>query len=152
MNAERASSLFWLAVGLVSLYGSSLLGLGTFHEPGSGFLPFMAGSFICAMAIVVFLQSFLRGKGIQGKISTLWSGVNWQRSLIIVLAILGFILALEKLGFFLTGFLLMFLLFKWVEKLSWTKAIFIPGLVLGLTYLIFDVFLKATLPRGLLGF
>ncbi|HYB20531.1 MAG TPA: tripartite tricarboxylate transporter TctB family protein, partial [Thermodesulfobacteriota bacterium] len=101
MNAERASSLFWLAVGLVSLYGSSLLGLGTFHEPGSGFLPFMAGSFICGMAIVVFLQSFLRGKGIQGKISTLWSGVNWQRSLIIVLAILGFILALEKLGFFL---------------------------------------------------
>ena len=152
MNAERASSLFWLAVGLISLYGSFRLGLGTLHEPGSGFLPFLAGCFICGMAIIVFLQSFIRGKGVQGKISAVWSGVNWHRSLIIVLAILGFILVLEKLGFFLTGFLLMFLLFKGVERLSWAKAIFIPGLVLGLTYLVFDVFLKATLPRGFLGF
>lgn len=151
MNAERASSLFWLAVGLISLYGSFLLGLGTLHEPGSGFLPFLAGCFICFMAIIVFLQSFIRGRA-QGKIAALWEGVNWHRPLIISFAILGFILVLENLGFILTSFLLMFVLFKWVEKISWTKAIFIPGLVLGLTYLVFDVFLKATLPKGFLGF
>lgn len=151
MNAERASSVFWLAVGLISLYGSFLLGLGTLHEPGSGFLPFLAGCFICLMAIIVFLQSFIRGRA-QGKIAALWAGVNWHRPLIISFAILGFILVLENLGFILTSFLLMFVLFKWVEKTSWAKAIFIPGLVLGLTYLVFDVFLKATLPKGFLGF
>jgi putative tricarboxylic transport membrane protein len=103
------------------------------------------------MAIIVFLQSFARGKD-QGRIAALWTGVNWHRPLIITLAILGFILVLENLGFILTSFLLMFVLFKWVEKISWAKAIFIPGLVLGLTYLVFEVFLKATLPKGFLGF
>jgi len=152
MNAERVSSIFWMLVGLISLYGSFLLGLGTFREPGSGFLPFLAGGFICLMAIIVFLQSFIPGKGVQGKIATLWAGVNWHRSFIIAIAILGFILVLERLGFIITSFLLMFILFKVVEKLSWAKAIFIPGLVLGLTYLVFDVFLKTTLPKGFLGF
>jgi len=115
MQAERVGSLFWLAVGLISLYGSFHLGLGTMREPGSGFPPFLAGC-------------------------------------LIGLAILGFILVLERLGFILTSFLLMFLLFKWVEKLSWAKAVIIPGLTLGLTYLLFDVFLKATLPKGVFGF
>jgi len=41
---------------------------------------------------------------------------------------------------------------KSVEKFSWSKAILIPVLTMGCTYLIFDFFLKATLPKGFLGF
>lgn len=152
MNAQRWSSLFWLAVGLISLYGSFHLGLGSLHEPGSGFLPFLAGCFIGIMALIVFLQSVIRDRGVQSKIAALWAGVNWDRPLIISLLILGFVLVLERLGFILTSFLLMFSLFKWVERLSWAKAMIIPGLTLGLTYLLFDVLLKATLPKGILGF
>ncbi len=152
MNADRVTSLFWVAVGLITIFGSLHLGLGTLHEPGSGFLSFLAGGFIILVAITVFVQSFIRWRGVPLNLTALWKEVNWHRSAIIGLLTLGFILALEGLGFFLTSFLLLFLLFKWVEKFSWGKAIIIPALTLGVTYLLFNVFLKATLPRGIFGF
>ena len=152
MNAERMGSLFWLAVGLISLYGSYYLGLGKMREPGSGFLPFLAGCFISFMAIIVLLQSFTSQKETRTKLAALWKGVNWKRPLIISFLILGFILALESLGFFLTSFSLLLILFRWVEKFPWKKALIIPLLTLGCTYLLFNILLKVTLPRGILGF
>jgi putative tricarboxylic transport membrane protein len=152
MNADRVSGLFWLAVGLFTIYGSIRLGLGTLHEPGSGFLPFLAGGFISLVAMIVFLQSFIRWRGVPLNLTVLWKDVNWHRSVIIGLLTLGFIIALEGLGFFLTSFFLLFLLFKWVEKFSWGKAIIIPVLTLGVTYLLFNILLKATLPKGIFSF
>ena len=86
------------------------------------------------------------------KLSSLWEGVNWRRPLIITGLVLGFVVFLEKLGFILSSFLLLFILLKSVEKFSWSKAILIPVITMGCTYLIFDYFLKATLPKGFLGF
>ena len=152
MNAERVGSFFWMAVGLISLYGSFHLGLGDLREPSSGFLPFLAACFICFMAGIVLLQSLLPKKEVQARLSNLWAGVDWHRPLIITLLALGFILVLEWLGFILSGFLLMFILFKWEEKFPWGKAILIPVTTVGLTYLLFGLILKANLPRGVLGF
>ncbi len=151
MNAERVSGFFWLAVGLITLYGSFHLGLGTFREPASGFFPLLAGCVICFLAIIVLLQSFRRREEAWAKLSTLWAEVDWHRPLIIVFLIVGFILVLEWLGFILSGFLFLFILFKWEGKMSWRKAIMIPLITLIFTYLIFDVFLKANLPKGILG-
>ncbi len=152
MNAERVGSFFWLAVGLISLYCSFHLGLGDLWEPRSGFLPFLAACFICFMAVIVLLQSHLQKKEVQAILSNLWAGVDWHRPLIITLLALGFILVLEWLGFILSSFLLMFILFKWEEKLSWGKAILIPVVTVTCTYMFFGFILKASLPRGMLGF
>ena len=65
---------------------------------------------------------------------------------------LGYILALEKIGFLLSGFLLLLVILKGVENLSWRKAILIPFSTLGASYLLFHFILKATLPKGILGF
>jgi putative tricarboxylic transport membrane protein len=146
------SSLFWLALGLVSMYGSAQLGLGTLREPGSGFLPFLAGGFISLIALGIFLKSLFHWRGTRLNFASLWMEANWRRPAVIGLMVLGFILALEKLGFILSGFLLLLVLFRWVEKFSWRKALIIPALTLGLSYLLFNVFLKATLPRGFLNF
>ena len=97
MNADRVSSLVWLLLGLVTIYGSFQLGLGTLHEPGSGFLAFLAGAFIVCVAGIIFVQSILRFRGTPLNIKSLWAGANWHHSLIIALFTLGFILALEGL-------------------------------------------------------
>ena len=150
MQAERLGILFWLVVGLISIYGSTRLGLGALREPGSGFLPFIAGCFIGLMALGFLIISFLRRREAQTKLS--WADVHWHRPLIISLLTLGFVMILERLGFILASLFLLFTLFKWVERFSWKKAIFIPALTLGLTYLLFNVFLKASLPKGIFGF
>jgi len=152
LKADRASSMVWMAVGLLSIYGSFQLGLGTLGEPGSGFLSFLAGSFICLMALIVFLQSFLQGKGFQVKISTLWKGIRWYRSALVGLLLLVYILVLEWIGFLLTAFLIVLAMIKGVEKLSWGKALLISISASAVCYLVFDKLLKAALPRGLLGF
>jgi len=152
MNADRVSSLVWLLLGLVAIYGSFQLGLGTMHEPGSGFLAFLAGVFIICVAAVIFLQSIIKFRGTPLNIKGLWAGSKWQRSLIIGVLTIGFILALEVLGFFVTSFLLLFCLFKAVERLSWGKAVLIPALTLTVTYVVFNIFLKSNLPRGIFGF
>jgi putative tricarboxylic transport membrane protein len=152
MNADRVSSLFWLLLGLITIYGSVQLGLGTLSEPGSGFLAFLAGCFISLVAVGIFLQSIIRFRGKPLQIRAHWAGSNWHRSLIIGFLTIGFILALERLGFFITSFLLLFCLFKVVERLSWGKAVAIPALTLTATYLLFNVVLKSNLPRGIFGF
>jgi len=152
LNTDRVSSLFWLALGLVSMYGAVQLGLGTLREPGSGLLAFMAGAFVSLIALGIFVKSLIQWQGIRLDFAPLWSEANWRRPAIIGLLTLGFILALERLGFILTGFLLLLVLFRWVEKFSWKKALMIPALTLGFSYLLFNVFLKATLPRGFLNF
>ena len=152
MQAERVGALFWLAVGLISIYGSTRLGLGVLREPGSGFLSFLAGCFISLMALIIFLQTFFREQEAQSKLKTLWAEVNWRRPAIVSLLTLGFILVLERAGFLLAGFFLLLTLFKWMEKFSWKKALIIPAITLGFAYLLFNVFLKATLPKGFFGF
>ncbi|OGP48173.1 MAG: hypothetical protein A3K30_02365 [Deltaproteobacteria bacterium RBG_13_51_10] len=152
MQAERVGALFWLAVGLISIYGSTRLGLGVLREPGSGFLSFLAGCFISLVAIIIFLQTFFREQGAQSKLKALWAEVNWRRPATVSLLTLGFILVLERAGFLLAGFFLLLTLFKWMEKFSWKKALIIPAITLGSAYLLFNVFLKATLPKGFFGF
>ncbi len=109
-----------------------MLGLGSMREPGSGFLSFLAGCFICCMAAIVLVESFLQKKEARAKLSSLWAGVNWRRPLIISFLVLGFILFLERLGFFLSSFLLIFILLKTVEKFSWTQGRPHPGADFGM--------------------
>jgi len=103
MGADRVSSICWLAFGLLCIYGSVLLGLGTLREPGTGFFPLLAGCFFTLLALVVFVRSLIPGRGFQARISSLWKGTIWHRPLAVGLLMTGYILALERIGFLLTS-------------------------------------------------
>ncbi|MFA5915583.1 MAG: tripartite tricarboxylate transporter TctB family protein [Burkholderiales bacterium] len=150
MNADRWSSLFWFALGAAGIYASARLGVGHTGEPGSGFVPLTASAFVCLMALLVFLQSFERGQA--RSLSALWKGVYWRRSLAVGAITLAYILALETLGFFLIGFLLLVITMKGLEGLGWKKTLIISISTLVVSYVVFKVLLKATLPVGILGF
>jgi len=152
MSADRVGSFFWAAVGMISVYGSFNTGLGTLRAPGPGLLTFLAGCFLSIAAVIEILKSIFQRNRESAKLSTLWEEVNWHRALVVMIITICFILLLEPLGFFISGFLVMFSLFKWVERLSWRKAIIFPAVTLALTYLLFDVLLKLSLPRGILHF
>jgi len=152
MQAERVGTLFWFVFGLISIYGSIQLGVGTLREPGSGFFSFLAGAFISLMAVIVFVQSFLRGRGMRVKLSALWGGLMWYRPLAIGLILVAYILALERIGFLITSLVTLFVLFKIVERLSWMKATLISVSISAASFLLFNTLLKATLPRGIFGF
>jgi len=152
MQAERAGGLFWFAVGLISIYGSIKLGLGTLREPGPGFLSFLAGCFISLTAAIVFLQSFLQRQEVVAKLSGFWKGLRWNRPLYIGFILVAYILALERIGFLLTSLLTLLVMFKGVEKLSWWKSTLISVTISAVSFWLFNNVLKATLPKGVFGF
>jgi putative tricarboxylic transport membrane protein len=100
VNSERLGGLFWLAFGLIIVIGSIELGLGTLKAPGSGFLSFAAGMVVLILSSLVLFQSF-KGEKKSPKFSDLWKAVNWRRPMVVSLLIVFYILALERLGFFM---------------------------------------------------
>ena len=152
MNAERVGSLFWILFGAGAIYGALDLGLGTMGQPGSGFLTFVAGSFVTAMAVVVFLQSLRVDRAAQMRVSQLWLGVKWHRTIIITLLTALFIAVFETLGFFICSYALLVTIMRWLEGLSWKISLLVPAVTIVSTYVLFKTILKISLPAGLFGF
>lgn len=152
MNAERLSSLAWLLVGAASIYGAIDLGIGSMEEPGSGFMAFAGGCFISLMALLIFFQSYKADPALQTRVSSLWKGVNWSRSIAITLITLAFILSFDKLGFFTSGFILLVIIMRWLEGLRWTTSLVVPLVAVVSTYLLFHTVLQISLPSGIFGF
>lgn len=152
MIADQISSLFWLVVGGLVIYGSVRLDLGSLREPGSGFLSFLAGLFICLTAGIVFLQSLFWTKAVQPRLKDLWENLRFWRPAAVLLLLLVYILVLRKLGFLLTTFIIFLIVFRGVEKLSWKKSAIISLSMSVLSYLLFYHALKTILPTGIFYF
>lgn len=152
MNAERVASLVWFTFGAASVYGALDLGVGTMAEPGSGFMAFSGGSFVALMALLIFIKSWRGDPSSKARVASLWRGVNWWRSVAIVLLTLAFILSFETLGFFVCSFLLLVIIMRWLEGMSWKIALITPVVAVLATYTLFQTVLNISLPRGILGF
>ena len=152
MNADRIGSLFWLLFGVSTVYGSLDLGLGEMGQPGSGFLACLAGSFVILMAVIVFFQSYRGDQVAKLQVSELWRGVKWQRAIAITILIAVFIGVFELLGFFVSSFVLLVVIMRWLEGLSWRISLSVPAVAILGTFLLFKTVLKISLPVGILGF
>lgn len=152
MNAERIGSLFWLILGAASVYGALDLGVGTMEKPGSGFMAFVGGCFVVAMALLIFIQSYRADPRSHKQVSSLWEGVNWWRSVAIVLLTLAFIFSFETLGFFICSFFLMAIIMRWLEDMPWKTSLITPLVAVAATYGLFQTVLNISLPKGIFGF
>ena len=152
MNAERVGGLFWLLFGCAAAYGGVGLGLGSMQEPGSGFLTFVAGSFVASMATIVVIQSYRGDPRAQARLSDLWKGVMWWRAVAITGLILLFIISFETLGFFVCSFLLLVIIMRWLEGLEWFMCLLVPTIATVTTFVLFKTMMKISLPAGIFGF
>jgi len=152
MNAERVASLFWFLLGVAAAYGGFDLGLENEGEPGSGFLTFIAGIFVAVMAAIIFFQSYRASAEESPRIADLWRGVNWKRAVAIVLLTLVFILSFETAGFLICSFVLLVIIMRGLEGLSWKISLVLPAITVLATYVLFTFILKTSLPAGVLGF
>ena len=133
---------------LFSLYicvESVRVGLGTYQQPGAGFVSFCAGMILGALSLALIFLAFF-GRTIERET---WH--NPGRILLVFLAMLGFTLLLEWLGFILTAFLLIWFLLKVVEQRGWGFSVGVALVVAGTSYVVFDLWLRAQLPAGILG-
>jgi hypothetical protein len=141
----------WLLIGVIITTWSFRTGLGTFKEPGVGFVAFASGLFIMAVGAVV---TVLRRPETR-KIGTI-SGETHSRflegapfKLTYTLALLVFYaLLLDFLGYIVTTFVVLFGLFFDPVGRRWGGPLVASFLSVAVTYLVFEVWLKSQLPGG----
>lgn len=151
---DTLSSLVLILFGLVFCYGSTKIGLGRIHAPGSGLIPFGAGALLILFAIGTIVEAHFRG-GTAGAAKTkepLFSGKRWGVALSVLISLFVYALVLNVLGFILTTFLIFAFLFKVAENSSWKMALSASALTTAFTYFLFDYMLQCNFPRGFLEF
>jgi hypothetical protein len=83
---------------------------------------------------------------------SVWSGVQWQKILLVFGLLLAYAIFLQILGFLVCTFLFMIFLFKAVEPTGWIFILATSSIIVSLSYLFFQFWLNVPLPEGLWGF
>ena len=144
----------WVFVGVIISAWAYGTGLGTFQEPGVGFVAFTAGLFIMAVgAIITVLRRPDRQK--QGVASGQIGRAPFLGSPAFKLTytlglLLFYALFLNVLGYLITTFVVLFGLFYDPVRQRWTSPLFASVVSVAATYFVFEVWLRSQLPRGIL--
>ena len=146
--AAGVSALFWVAVGLLTCYGASRLGLGSVGEPGAGFIFFWSGLILVILSLIVFADAIRSPEETVPEMGEM----NWAKIALVLLSLLLYAFFLERLGFVLTTFVLMSFLLGCIEGTNWIRSLGVAGAAALASYAIFELWLKIRLPKGLFGF
>ena len=147
---DRTSSLFWLLVSILVFAESLRIGIGTVENPGMGFMTFGASGILGILSLALFLQASLRKE--DGRQKPLFAGTLWRRVVFVLLALTVYARAMPVLGYLMSTFLLMSLLFWVLEKGRIGFVLLYALLATLFTHLVFSKWLNCQFPQGVFGF
>jgi putative tricarboxylic transport membrane protein len=147
---NRIAAIFFLIVGIFfTLYAHSVE-IGSWSEPGPGFLPFWAGMTMAIMSAALLIGN-LKRKG-PARPSFFPQSDSWKRVFLTFLSLIAYNLLLNPLGFALTTFLFVMFLVRFIFPQSWVRTLMVAVLSAIFARLLFINFLETQLPKGFLGF
>ena len=148
-----SEGIFWVVIGGFICILAFQHGLGSVRAPGPGFVAFLSGILVGGVGAVMMLFkgiSMGRGKGtIQGAGLGI-PAVSLRRLAYTMIFLIGYAILMDPLGYIVSTFLAMFgLFFDW-EKKNWLWSSFFSVTTSLVSYLVFEVWLRCQLPRGIL--
>lgn len=147
---NQISSSVWILFALYICVESLRMPLGTWQDPGPGFVPLASGILLGGLSLVCFVQARLC-ESEEAKESW-YPKVRWKNLVFILITLCAYALFLEILGFIFDTFILLVLLFRSIEPQKWIVAIGGSALTSLLCYAVFELWLKSQLPKGIWGF
>jgi len=150
MAGDFFQGLLWLCIGVGVLFFSSSYSMGTLSEPGPGALPFGLGLVFVLLSLILLFRSW-RGKPSEDK-KRLSFGSRWHKIFMIILFLALVTFFLESLGYLLSIFLMITLSMLIMEPKRWVSALLLGSISSFSSYVLFDVWLKVQLPKGLFYF
>jgi putative tricarboxylic transport membrane protein len=148
---DHLSGFFWLAISIFVCVESTQVSLGTFHNPGPGFLPFWAGVVLGTFSIVLILTTFLNKKG-KGKLTEMWKGVGWKKVILVLFSLFLYVILLPRIGYMIATFGLMIFMSGVIKRSKLWIEVVIPLITVLASYFIFNTWLGIQLPKGIFGF
>jgi hypothetical protein len=152
-KSDRVPAFFFLLFSLFVCQQSLGMDLGTFQQPGPGFLSFSAGAVIGILALWFLIQPTI-SKGSKGEVGPGKDGEGALpkiRPFLICLALFGYVFAFDGLGFVLSTFLFVLFVFPVAEPQRWWRIVMKAALITIGNYVVFVVWLGVDLPKGVLG-
>jgi putative tricarboxylic transport membrane protein len=138
-----------ILLGVYIAYEGHHLGVGSMHEPGSGFILFWTGVALAVIAAAVTASApFVPPESVPG---TPFAEVEWRTMVVVMLTLVAYAAALEPLGFLPATALMLLVLFRAVDPLSWPAAIIGAIGTTIIVYVVFGLGLGTQFPMGLLG-
>jgi putative tricarboxylic transport membrane protein len=138
----------WFIFGVAVCAESWSLKIGTFNNPGPGFMPFWAGLLLALFSLISLIQTATRET--VGEEPSVWAGVNVFKLALVILALLLYVALLNTLGFFLCTLLLLIFLFRAAEPYPWSVVLSASFLSLAAVYVVFVLLMDVRLPSGTL--
>ena len=148
---DQMSGFFWLGISIFVCVESAQVSLGTFHNPGPGFLPFWAGVVLGTFSIVLILTTFLNKKG-EGKLTEVWKGVGWKKVILVLFSLFLYIILLPRIGYITSTVGLMIFMSGIIKRSKLWTDIGTSLITVLASYFIFDSWLGIQLPKGIFGF
>jgi len=151
INNDQASSGLAILIGVFIVIHSFRYDMGSLTSPGTGFMPLLTGMAIILLALIGLVCSSVQG-AVGGGWNPILKGVKWGRPAIAIVFLFSYALLVDFLGFILTTILFITLLLRVLEHQRWPLVITWAVLSSLASYAIFEIWLKAQLPMGILGF
>lgn len=151
MSSKTIEGSAWIVLGAIVCIWAHQTGLGTFREPGGGFVAFASGLFLLFVGLgIISSKGPDRGEEIDMGSSIERQNPRVYIKLIYTLALLCFYgLCLNLLGYGITTFVLMFGLFFDPARRGWKMALLSALFTTAATYTVFQVWLQVQFPRGI---
>jgi putative tricarboxylic transport membrane protein len=149
---DRISAIFCLFLGLAVFAKGLHLGLRVHIDMGPGFFPLVAGGLLSVLSGILFFQSLVKKETSAQRIPFWNNPYGWKLVLLAILAISIYPFILNPVGFLLSTFLFLFFLFLVIAHYKWWAAGIGGIITAAIVYLVFEIWLKAHLPKGLLSF
>lgn len=143
--------IVWIGIGLIISALALQFDLGSFHQPGPGFVALLSGLFIAGvgLAMVIARAASKRRPDKGSQADQPFRSSAWSRLIYTTALLLAYVILIEPVGFILTTFLLMFGLFFDYQKKNYVWGLFFSIATALVSYLVFEIWLHCQLPRGL---
>ncbi len=143
-RGDLFAGLLLVLIGAGVIFGAVKLRVGTATEPQPGFFPFVGGTLLIILSAILLLKAF-RGTSVGTK-----AFGELRRPAILIGAMIGYVLILDRVGYVLATILLSAVILHILETKSWWVLTAV-SLVLSVgSYVLFDRLLGVTLPGGIL--
>jgi putative tricarboxylic transport membrane protein len=155
---EVAASLVVILFGAVFLFYTTRYPLDTWESPGPAVFPLILGVLLMALSAGQLVQVLWKAWRQEhhdrpghesGLKSLLRNSGEWKAFRMIALFIL-YLLMMQWIGFFVSTFLFAILSSRLTEAEDWGRPIALSTGITLFCYLLFEVWLKLSFPRGIL--
>ncbi len=148
---RKVEGIFWIGIGILICILGWRADLGSFREPGAGFVALFSGLFVAVIGMILAISEIFAktDQSAAFDLSSAFKGISWSRLIYTMLLLFLYALLLDILGYIITTFFVMWALFYDWETKRWFPSFLTSLITTGASYLVFEVWLHSQFPRGI---